>query len=176
MDFMNQIGGLLQQYAGGQTNQTPQAVDQDYDQVAKSAPSPLLAEGLSAAFRSDQTPPFGQMAAQLFNNSNGQQRAGLLNMLIGVMGPALVSQFLSRGGLSGLGNLLGSGQTQVTPEQAQQVPPQVVQDMASHAEQQNPAVVDQISQMYAQNPDLVKSLGTTALSTVLARLGQSSQR
>ena len=38
--------------------------------------------GLAAAFRSDQTPPFGQMVSRLFSQSGGQQQAGLLNTLL----------------------------------------------------------------------------------------------
>ena len=59
-------------------------VEQDYSRVAPSAPQSHLASGLAEAFRSDETPPFGQMLGTLFSNSNGQQRAGILNQLLGV--------------------------------------------------------------------------------------------
>lgn len=200
MDWMNQIGGLLQQYQGGNANQEPDAVHNDFDQVAQSAPTSALANGIAGAFRSDQTPPFAQMAGQLFSNASGEQRAGLLNTLIGAAGPAVVSQVLGGGGAGGLGQLLGGlggGQqgapadnkqddssqadnsqadnsqddnSQLTPEQAAGVSPDQVQELATHAERQNPGVVDAISNLVAQQPGLVKTLGPSVLSAVLGHL------
>ncbi len=69
MDWMNQISGMLQQYSGANANQAPQTVHDDYDQFAQAAPQSAIAEGLSAAFRSNQTPPFGNMVAQMFGNA-----------------------------------------------------------------------------------------------------------
>ncbi|MDQ3817894.1 MAG: hypothetical protein M3362_09400 [Acidobacteriota bacterium] len=77
MGLMDQLGGLLQQYAGAQAAEAPATVHDDFDQVAEQAPQSNLADGLSAAFRSDQTPPFGQMVGHLFGNASGQQRAGI---------------------------------------------------------------------------------------------------
>ena len=82
MDWMNQIGGLLQQYSGAQPEQAPDTVEDDFDQFTQAAPESALADGLSAAFRSEQTPPFGQMLGQMFGQSSGTQRAGILNTLI----------------------------------------------------------------------------------------------
>lgn len=202
MDWMNQIGGLLQQYQGGNANQEPDAVHNDFDQVTQNAPPSALANGIAGAFRSDQTPPFAQMAGQLFSNASGSQRAGLLNTLISAAGPAVVSQVLGGGGGGGLGQMLGGGgglgqilgglgggaqnanadeggqddngqndNSQLTPEQADQVSPDQVQELASHAERQNPGVVDEISNIVAQQPGLVKTLGPSVLSAVLGHLG-----
>lgn len=186
MDWMNQIGGLLQQYAGGNANQTPDTVHDDYDQAAQAAPQSALADGIAAAFHSNQTPPFAQMAAQIFGNASGEQKAGLLNTLIAAAGPAVVSQVLSGGGGGGLGQLLGglgggqqSGASQdetpqVTPEQAAQVSPDVVQVLATHAQNQDPSVVNQISNIVAQQPGLAKVLGGGTLSTILSHLAQGA--
>lgn len=179
MDWMNQLGGMLQQYAGANANQAPQNVNNDFDQFAQAAPQSAIAEGLSAAFRSNQTPPFGNMVAQMFGNANGQQRAGILNSLIAAVGPALLSQMLSRGGgggLSGLAGLLGGGQQQVTPEQAEQVSPEAVQEIAAQAEQKDPSVIDQISNFYSEHPTLVKTLGGAALTIALAKIAQQQQQ
>src|ERR1043165_5289231 len=126
MDWMNELGGLLQQYGGGAAP-APEAVPEHFDQVAQAAPQSALMEGLASAFNSNQTPPFENMVAQLFANGNGQQRAGLLNTLLATAGPALLSQAMARsggggGGLSGLAGLL-SGGANITPEQAQQIDP-----------------------------------------------------
>ncbi len=96
MDWMSQLSGVLQQYSGAGAAPARSNVPDDFDQIAQTAPQSELADGLAAAFRSDQTPEFGKMAAQLFSNSNGQQRAGILNTLISVAGPMILSQVLSR--------------------------------------------------------------------------------
>ncbi len=176
MDWMNQISGMLQQYSGANANQAPSTVHNDYDQFTQAAPQSAIAEGLSAAFRSNETPPFGNMVAQMFGNANGQQRAGILNSLIAAAGPALLSQIMSRGGsggLSSLAGLLGGGQQQqVTPEQAEQVSPEAVQEIAAQAEQKDPSVVDQLSNFYSEHPTLVKTLGGAALTIALAKIAQ----
>jgi hypothetical protein len=173
MSWMDQIGGLLQQYTGANAAQAPGTAHDDFEQLAQHAPSSTLADGLAAAFRSDQTPAFGQMAAQLFSNGNGQQRAGLLNTLISAAGPAIAAQLLSRGGSSGLAGLLGGGQTQVTPEQAAQVSPEAVEQLAAHAEQKDPSVIDQVSNFYSEHPTLIKTLGAAALTIALAKIAET---
>lgn len=173
MGWMDQIGGLLQQYTGASAGQAPDTVHNDFDQFTQHAPQSAIADGLAAAFRSNQTPSFGQLAAQLFSNGNGQQRAGLLNTLISAAGPAIAAQMFSRNGASGLAGLLGGGQTTVTPEQADQVSPEAVQELAAHAEQKDPSIIDQVSNFYAAHPTLVKSLGAAALTVVLAKIAQS---
>ena len=117
-DFLN----ILEQYRGASAAAPPATVEQDYSQVAQTAPQSHLASGLAEAFRSSETPPFGQMLGTLFGNSNGQQRAGILNTLLGALGPGM----LASGGLSSLAGLLRGGNN-VTPEQAEQVPPETVQ-------------------------------------------------
>ena len=158
---------ILQQYvdkAGG----APVASSTDhFDEVARSAPPQVLQHGLADAFRSDQTPPFGQMVGQLFGKSNPQQQAGVLNQLLGALGPGVLSGI--GGGL--LGRMLGSSgvsQPQVTPDQASQLTPEQVQQIAAHAEQQNPGIIDKIGGFYAEHPELVKTLGTAALTIALA--------
>ena len=174
MDWMNAVGGLLQQYAGANAQPAQGAVEDDFDQVAQAAPQSAIADGLAAAFRSNQTPPFAQMVASLFQNADGQQRAGILNALIAAAGPTILSQVLSRGGggLEGLGGLLGSGQQTVTPEQAQQVSPEAVQHIAAEAEKDNPSVIDRLSNIYSEHPTLIKTLGGAALTIALAKLAE----
>src|SRR4026207_1649115 len=132
-NWINQVGDLLGQYGGTAAPRAPDTVYNDFDQLAQTAPQSALAEGLSEAFRSDRTPPFGQMLGQLFGQSSGYQRANILNTLIATLGPTLGAAFLSRRGGSGLAGLLGGGQGQITPEQAEQVPPEAVQEIAAQA-------------------------------------------
>ncbi len=159
--------GMLEQYRGASAAAPPATVEQDYSQVAQSAPQSHLASGLAEAFRSNDTPPFSQMLSTLFSNSNGQQRAGILNQLLGAAGPSL----LASGGLSSLAGLLRGGNT-VSPEQANQIPPEAVQQLAEHAQKQDPSIVDQASQFYAQHPTLVKALGAGSLALIMSHLSQ----
>jgi hypothetical protein len=159
--------GLLQQYRGASPAAPPATTEQDYSLVAQSAPPSHLASGLAEAFRSNQTPPFSQMLGTLFSNSNGQQRAGILNQLLGYVGPGI----LASGGLTSLAGLLHGGNN-VTPEQANQVPPEAVQQLAEHAQKQNPSIVDQASEFYSQHPTLVQALGAGSLALIMSRLSQ----
>ncbi|HEY0376261.1 MAG TPA: hypothetical protein VGC87_04820 [Pyrinomonadaceae bacterium] len=181
MDWMKDLSGLLEQYNGAQPGQAPDTIDDDFHQVAQNAPQPALADGLAAAFRSDETPEFGQMTANLFNNSNPQQQAGLLNMLLRYVGPGILSRITGGGGASsagggGLSDLInifkGGGQQQVTPEQAQQIPPEAVEQIAEHAQKQDPSIIDRISDFYSEHPTLVKSLGAAAMTILLSRIAQ----
>ncbi len=177
MSWMNDLGGLLQQYAGASAAQAPDTVDNDFDEIVQVAPRGAIADGLAEAFRSEQTPEFGQMAAQMFGQSTGNQRASILNTLIATLGPTLIAQLLGRkGGSSGLGGLLegltGGGQPEITPEQAEQISPEAVQDLATEAEKRDPSIIDQFSDFYAEHPTLIKTLGGAALAIALAKMAQ----
>ena len=183
MDLMKELGGLLQQYQGAEPTQAPDTVDDDFDQIAQAAPQPALSDGLAAAFRSDETPEFGQMTANLFNNSNPQQQAGLLNTILKHAGPAILGRIMAGGGgggsstgsggggLSDLINIFkGGGQQELTPEQAGQIPPEAVQQVADEAQKHDPSIIDRISDFYAEHPTLVKTLGTAALTIALSKI------
>jgi hypothetical protein len=175
MNWMNQISGILDQYSGAGAAAAPSGVHDDFDQLAQAAPQSAIADGLAAAFRSDDTPPFPQMLGQLFGQSNGQQRAGILNTLISAVGPTVLSQIMARHGGAGLAGLLGGGQQQVSPEAAQQIPPEAVQEIAQHAEQRDPSIIDTMSNLYAEHPQLIKTLGAAALTVALAKIASARQ-
>lgn len=172
MSWINQLGEMFQQYTGTAVGRAPSSVHDDFDQFAQVAPTGALADGLASAFRSDQTPPFGNMVGQLFGHSNGQQRAGILNTLISTLGPTIVAQLLARRGASGLAGLLGSGRNHVTPEEAEQVPTEAVEDIAAHAEKHDPSIIETLSGFYAEHPTLVKTLGGAALAIALSSIAQ----
>jgi hypothetical protein len=66
------------------------------------------------------------------------------------------------------------GSTTITPQQAQQITPAAVQQLADHAESVDGSIVDKLGGFYAQHPTLVKSLGVAALGMVMSRM--SSRR
>ncbi len=127
--------------------------------IASASPA-ALAQGLSAAFRSDRTPPFGEMVSHLFGQSSGDQKAGLLNHLLSITPGGLAQDVL---GVFG-------GKRQLTPEEAQQVPPEKVQQLAAKAHDQDPSVVDRVSEFYSQHPNLVKTLGVGALTYAVSHM------
>jgi hypothetical protein len=152
---MDQVGSLLKKYTGGGAAAAAAPapdVHAHFDQVAQAAPSSAIAEGLAAAFRSDQTPAFGQMVSTLFTNSNGDQKAGMLNHLMSSISPSMLAEILPMAG-----GLAGKTGAQITPEQAQQISPQAVQQLAAHAEKNDPSIVGSLSSFYAQHSALVKT-------------------
>ena len=70
----------------------------------------------------------------------------------------------------------GGGNRQVTPEEAARVPPEEIQHLANHVEKKDPSIVDRVSEMYAQQPAIVKTLGGAALAVALAKVAQHLQR
>jgi hypothetical protein len=168
MGLLDQVSNVLKQYSGGSTPNAANATEH-FDQVAQAAPPNVMAEGLSAMFRSNQTPAFGSLVGSLFSGSNGEQKAGMINQLISSVGPGTVAQ-LAGGGM--LASLLGGGAKSITPEQAQNVSPEVVQQIAAHAEKADPSIVDKASAFYAQHSTLVKTLGGAALSVALAKVAE----
>ena len=213
MDLMGQLGELLGQYSGAGGNEAPADVEQHFDQIAQNVPSSDLADGLSAAFRdTTATPAFGNMAAQLFGNSGGSQKADVVNMLLAAAGPMIMqkmmggnqggggggiesalSGMLGGGGNSGLagmlGGLLGGGGAsalsglfggggsapQVSAEMAEQIPNEVVEQMAQHAAEHDPSVMDQLGAIYAAHPTLIKTLGGAALTIAMAKMAESQK-
>ncbi len=166
MSWLDALSGLAQRYGGqaGGTSSAPEDPNRDYDEVARHAPTEELAGGLSQAFRSDRTPAFPEMVSNLFSQSDPNQRAGLLNRLLSGIGPGALAGL--PGGLAGL---LG-GRGEVTPQEANQITPGQVQQIAAHAEKQNPSVVDQVSSFYSQHPQVVKALGGLALTIALQHM------
>jgi hypothetical protein len=174
MDWADQLGNMLKQYtSGGAAAQPAPDVHTHFDQVAQAAPTSVIAEGLTAAFNSDKTPAFGQMLSTLFNSSNGDQKAGMINQLLSSVSPGSLTQILSSVGLAGL---VGAGNTQLTPDQAQKLSPETVQQLATHAQNSNPSVVESVSNFYAQHTTLIKTLGGAALTVALAKVAERQKQ
>jgi hypothetical protein len=175
MAFGIDMGRILEQYSGGRQDQHGQQVEQDFDHVAQHAPPEDLSHGLSEAFRSDQTPPFGEMIGQMFGQADTHQRAGMLNHLLSGAGPSILGSVLGGGALGGLLNGMGGQSKQLAPEDVDRLTPQQVQEIASRAEQKNPGIIEKMSGFYAQNPTLIKSLGGAALAIALGKMSQRSR-
>jgi hypothetical protein len=189
MDWMKQMGDVFDRYGTVSPNRPPETVQNDFEAFARSAPPNAVAEGLSAAFRADETPEFARMASQLFGRASGSQRATMLNTLLATVGPMVLQQILarrqragaasagtpSRGGLGDvLGGILRGGERAPTvpPEVADQLSPEDVEEIAREAEKKDPSVIDRVSEIYAQQPQLLKVLGGAALAIALGRMAQ----
>ena len=161
------LGGLLQQVLGADA----QGASDPFHQAAQAAGPDLLSQGLSAMFRSDQTPAFGELAGQLFGQANADQRSGMLMQLVQAMGPTVLASLAGGQGASGLGGLLGqlagAGDAASLSDAAARMSPEQFQQMASHAEQHSPGVIEQMSAFCAEHPALVSTLGSAALGLVL---------
>ena len=157
---------ILSQYAN-----RPTSTETDFDEVAPQLSPEVLGDGIAHAFRSDKTPAFGDMVSQMFGGSNPSLRAGLLNQLIGSVGPALL------GKLGAMFANRGAGAPATFSESdAERVTPAQVREMAQEAEKADPGVMDQIGNFYAKHPEVVKVLGGAALAIALARIANRSAR
>jgi hypothetical protein len=164
------LGGLLQQYLGGGVAPPAANAPDHFQQVAQSAPPDVVSHGLAEAFRSDQTPPFGQMVGQLFAQGTPDQQAGMLKQLLGSLSPAALTALAGSGALGTLAAGSSVTPAAISAQQASQLTPAQVEQIAAHAEQQNPTVIDAMSNFYAQHSTLVKTLGGAALTIALAKI------
>lgn len=159
---------VLSRYTN-QPNHPPPQVLQDFDRVAQEATPEDVSEGLAEAFRSDTTPPFEQMVGQLYDRSDPNQRAGLLNEILGSFGGM-------SGGLAGgiLGGALRNAVRgdRVAPEQTHNIPVPDVEAAAREAAQRNPGVIERVSRFYAEHPALVQTLGNAALSIAMSQMAR----
>ena len=162
MGLMDSIGNLAKGAASGGD------LHANYDRLAKEVPHGTLADGLSHTFNSDQTPPFENMVSGLFGQSNPEQKAGLLNQVLGALPPGTATQVLSSLGLGSLAGAAASGG--LTPQQAQQIPPEAVQTIAQQAAKKDPTIVDKAAGFYAQHPTLVKAIGAGALALLMSKI------
>jgi len=174
------LGGLLSKYLNLPAGQQAPDAEDHFDQVAQHAPPEVLGQGISDALRSDSTPPLGQMVSDVYAKAEPHEQAGMLNQILGSLGPGVLSS-LGGGALGGLlgqlgGQLAGSGAPRITPQQASQISPQQVQDLANHAEQHDSGIFDKLGSFYAQNPQLEKTLGTAALTIAMANIAGRMKR
>jgi hypothetical protein len=168
MGLLDTLDDLVKQATGGHATEAD--VHKTYDQVATNSSQGQLADGLAHAFNSDKTPPFEQMLSGLFTKSGPDQKAGILNKILGSLGPGGVTQALGAGGLGALAGSLAGGP--LTPQQAQQIPPNAVEVLAQQAAKKDPSIVDAAAGFYAQHPTLIKAIGAGALALMMSRISQ----
>lgn len=171
MRTLDDLGSLAGDLASGRISAS--RVHEVYDETVRQVPRPTLAEGLSEAFRSDQTPPFEQMVTGLYRHSNPAQKAGLINQILAAIGTAGAAEVLPLGWIRSLPGVLRGAR--VTPQQATQVPPEEVGVLARKATSRNPRVLEKAADFYAQHPALVKAIGAGALALLMSRISRQGR-
>jgi hypothetical protein len=148
-----------------------QKVENDFVEVTQQVPTEHVTNGLSEAIRSEHTPPFDQVVGQSFEQGDAHQRAGVLNRLLDAAGPSIVRPLVDSGVLQNAPH--DTPEPTVTPELADKLHPELVQQIAYTAEQENPDVIDKMSNLYAEDPVLGKTLGGGTLSVALTKIAES---
>ena len=166
MGLLDNLTGMLSQYASGAAPAGDAGAH--FEQVAQSVDSGTLAQGIAAAMRSDQTPPFAQLASQLFASGSGDQKMAMINTLLSSVSPEQRAQ------LSALIPGLGAAAS-VTSAQAAAVSPTELQTLAQRVEQHDGGIVDKMSSLYAAHPTLVKTLGAAAMMIAMRKIAEQHQ-
>ena len=160
--FMEQIGGLLQQYAGGGGAQTREEAHDHYDQIANAVPASVLGQSIGPALNempAEQVRSnIESSAAHMDTEQRGQFVQRLLQGLGGGAGGGLAA-VLSR---LGLNPNIASNPQQASPADAA--------TLATHAKQERPEIFNQAMAFYAQHPQLVKVMGTVAIASIAKHL------
>src|SRR5215831_13518209 len=99
MAFFEDLKQMLNQYTSGATPAGDTAAH--FQQVAQSVDRGTLAQGIAAAMRSDDTPPFSQLVSQLFASGSGEQKLAMLNTLFSSVPPDVRAELPSM--IPGLG-------------------------------------------------------------------------
>ena len=161
MGLFDEMKDVLTQYASGATPSGDAGAH--FSQLAQAVDSGTLAQGIAAAMRSDQTPPFAQLVSQLFASGSGEQKMAMLNTMLSAISPEQRAQLGAL--IPGLGNAAA-----VTSDEAAAVSPGAVQTLAHRLEQHDAGIVDKMSALYAAHPTLVKTLGTAAMMIAMRKI------
>jgi len=166
MGFMDQIGGLLNQYTGGGGPYSQAEAAEHYDQIHQAVPTDLLGSIIGPALGALSTDHVQDRIYDSAQAMQPAQRAGFLESLLGAFQsscaniPALLAQL-------GINQAVASNPYNATPEE--------VAKLAAHAHENNPSVLQQAMSFYAQHPTLVKMLGTMAIASIAKNLSQHPQ-
>jgi hypothetical protein len=166
MSWLNAIGDLAARYAANSNQAGTENTHEDFQQVVEAAPRDVVRHGIANMFRSDQTPPFPEMVSNLFSQSNQNQKTGLLNQLLSSVEPDALSRIPGLSSLAGLTGATGKN----TQTLATQLSPEQVQQIATHVQNQDPSIIDRVSEFYTQHPGLMKAVGSLALSIAMKHM------
>ena len=148
----------------------PPDVLDDFDVVAREASEEDLEYGLEEAFRSEETPPFEQMLGQLFEESDDDQRAEVVNRIGESLGPAALGG-LASGPLADVIRRAVQNRRAVSARDMHNIPAREIEKVAADAARADPGIMQRVSRFYARHPQLVRTLGQAALAIAMSRMG-----
>ena len=165
MGFLDQIGGVLEQYSSGANGNVPrEQAHEHYDQIAKTVPHDVLGSLIGPALASLG----GGQVEERIRNSASQ------------MSPDIRSQFLQKllGAVSAAGGngsslLSRLGLNPSLAQQPQQASADDVAKVAGAVHQEHPDAFSSAMEFYSRHPTLVKVLGTVVIAKIAQRLSQS---
>jgi hypothetical protein len=162
MGLLDDMKEMLSQYAPGAAPRGDAGAH--FTQIAPSVDPGTLAQGIAAAMRSDQTPPFAQMVSQLFASGSTDQKTAMLTTLLSSLSPDQQAQLASI--VPGLGGAVPGAAS------AGALSPATIQSLAQHVEQHDSGIVDKMSALYAAHPTLVKTLGSAAMVIAMRKIAE----
>ncbi len=161
MAFLEQIGGLLQQYASGTTTLNREQAQSDYDTISSAVPTNILGSVIGPALGS-------------LGNAQVEER---IRHAASEMTPDTRGQFLRHLLSTATGDSTSSGsilsQLGIDPtvrQQPAQASPDDVAKVAAHMHQTQPDAFNQAMAFFGQHPALVKVLGTLAIGKIAQHL------
>jgi hypothetical protein len=162
MTFMDQISGVLQQYAHGTAVSREQA-RRDYDQIAQTVPPQVLAPVIGPALSSLG----GQQVEERVRNSASEMSESVRGQFVQQLLSAVSGAGLN---LPSLLNQLGI--SPVVARQPQRATPDEVGKLAAHVQQTRPDVFNQAMAFFKDHPALVKVLGALAVAKIAQHLAR----
>ncbi len=164
MGFLDQLGGVLDQYASN-PNVSREQAHADYDKIASSVPSGVLGSVIGPALASLGT---NEVETRIRNSASEMQ-------------PSTRSEFLQQllGAISGAGGnpsavLSRAGVDPVVAQQPQNASPDQVAKVAAEVHKSHPDAFNAAMAFYKQHPTLVKVLGTAAIAKIAQHLTQTN--
>ena len=173
MSRENDVSAVLLQYAAETGVHSVQKVEQDFVAVAQHVPAEHVTTGLAEAMHSEHTPPFEDMVGEAFERGSDELRAAMLKQLIDGAGPAVLKPLIDDGQLPRAANGAEHPEVPVDTGLVQQLDTEVVRRLAREAAQEDPSIIDRMSEFFAVDPAAGRTLGGAALSVALTKIAQA---
>jgi hypothetical protein len=174
--FANMLGGLFGNSGGSQQASVLN--------ILLSVVGPVLMQrmmGGGAGAAGGSSDALGGILGSVLGGGQGQMSrggGGIEDLLGSVLGGGGGSGSAGGGLQAVLGQILGGGgggMRELSEMDASQFSPDEVQALAEEAQRQDPSVVDRLSELFAENPGIVRSMGSDALSLALSKIAQSQR-
>lgn len=166
MGLLDSMKDMLAQYTSGTGTGNAEA---DFHKLAQSVDAGTLAHGIAEVMRSDQTPPFAQIVAQLFVNASTDQKSAMVKALLSAVPVDQQGQLAAMLGAPAPGTA-SSGVPATMPSK------DAIAKIAQKAEQTGAGVIEAMSNFYAQHPALVETLGSAAMVIAMRKIAERHAR